>query len=64
METLANILLIMGAGLILWFSYKTIKRHPNAFSGQNINKSFFTLGILALFLIGIIAILIMLLRHS
>lgn len=63
MESLANILLILGAGLILWFSYKTIKRYPNAFSSGNLNKSFFTLGILALFLIGIIAVLIFLLKQ-
>jgi hypothetical protein len=63
MESLANILLILGAGLILWFSFKTIKRYPNAFSGENINKSFFTLGILALMLIGIISILVFLLKH-
>jgi TRAP-type C4-dicarboxylate transport system permease small subunit len=62
METLTQILLIIGAGIIAWFSYKAVKRNPQAFSGENINKSFFTLGLLALFLIGIIALLVVMLK--
>lgn len=64
MQLLSHILLIIGAGLIVWFTYNAIKRHPNAFSAENLNKSFFTLGILALFLIAVIAILVMLLKTS
>lgn len=64
MELLANVLLIAGAGFILWVLYKTIKHHPNSFSSVNLNKSFFTLGILALFLIGMIALLVWILRSN
>lgn len=63
METLSYILMIIGGGLLLWFSYTTIKRHPGAFRAENINKSIFTLGLLALFLIVVITVLVMLLKH-
>lgn len=63
MQIFSQILLILGAGVILWLSYTTIKKHPGLFSAANLNKSIFTLGILALFLIGIIFMLVMLLKH-
>lgn len=64
MQTLTNILLVIGAALILWLTFSTVKKHPQTFSVENMNKSIFTLGILALLLIGVIAILIMLLKNS
>lgn len=63
MQTLTNILLIIGGGLLCWFTYKTIKRHPAAFSTENVSRSIFTLGILALILIGVISLLVLLLRQ-
>lgn len=61
---LTQLLLIAGAGILLWFGYTTVRRNPAAFSAENINKSVFTLGILALLLIGLIALLVMLLKAS
>ncbi|MBA2653627.1 MAG: hypothetical protein H0U71_00980 [Gammaproteobacteria bacterium] len=63
MQTLTQVLLIIGAGFILWFTYQSIKRNPQVFSAENINKSIFTLGILALCLIAIIAFLVYLLKN-
>ncbi len=62
MQFLSQILLILGVGIILWLSYTSIRRNPQAFSLANINKSVFTLGLLALFLIAIIFILVWLLK--
>jgi len=53
---LGNLLATLGIGLLLWILYRTIKGRPEAFSGQNLNKSFMTMGILGLILMGIIAI--------
>lgn len=64
MQQLMQVLLIVGAGLILWFLYSQIRRNPAAFSKKNLNQSFFTLGVLALFLIGIIGLAVIWLKHG
>lgn len=62
MQTLMTILTMIGAGLILWMLYQSIVRNPGAFTADKLNKSFFTLGLLALFLIGFIALLVVFLK--
>jgi hypothetical protein len=64
METLYQILAIAAAGLIVWLLYRSIKGRPEQFSRENLSKSFSTMGILALLLIGFIALLIFMLRHT
>ncbi|CAM3162034.1 Uncharacterised protein [Legionella steigerwaltii] len=64
METLYQILGLIGAGLILFILYRAIKGSPEQFSKENLNKSFFTMGVLALILIGFIALLILILRNT
>ena len=64
METLYQILAIIGAGLILWWLYKTIKNRPEQFSKDKLTKSFSTLGILGLLLIVFVALLILFVRNS
>lgn len=64
METLYQILAIIGAGLIAWIIYRTVKGKPEQFSKENLNKSFSTMGVLALVLIAFIALLIFLLRWT
>jgi uncharacterized membrane protein YidH (DUF202 family) len=64
MELLTTILLVAGAGLILWFTYQNVQKNRQAFTRQNTSRSIFTLGILALILIGVISALAMLLRHT
>lgn len=64
MNTLYQILGLLGAGMILFLLYRTIKGRPEHFSKENLNKSFFTMGLLAIGLIGFIALLILMLRNS
>lgn len=64
MQTLYQILGIVGAGMIVFILYRTIKGSPGQFSKENLNKSFFTMGVLALILIGFIALLVLLLKNT
>lgn len=62
MNTLYQLLGLVGAGLIVWFLYRTIKGRPEQFSRENLSKSFLTMGVLALILIVFVAFLVMMLR--
>ena len=64
METLYQILGLIGAGMIIFILYRTIKGRPEQFSKENLNKSFYTMGVLALVLIGFIALLVLILRNT
>ena len=64
MHTLYQILALLGAGMILFILYRSIKGNPGQFSKENLNKSFFTMGVLALGLIGFIALLVLILRNT
>lgn len=64
MQTFYEIMGILGALLILFILFRTIKGRSDVFTKDNLNKSFFTMGILGVGLIGFIALLILLVRHS
>lgn len=64
METLYQILGLLGAGMIIFIIYQTIKGRPDQFSKENLNKSFLFMGFLALGLIGFIALLVLLLKAT
>lgn len=64
METLYQILGVLGAVLIVWVLYRTIKGRPDQFSRENLSKSFSTMGILALLLIAFVAFLIFMARQT
>lgn len=64
METFYQLLALLGAGLIVWFMYRTVKNRPDMFSRDSLGKSFSTLGVLALILIVFIAILALILRNT
>ncbi|MFI4962408.1 MAG: hypothetical protein ACHP6H_00975 [Legionellales bacterium] len=64
MQTLYQILGILGAVMIVFFLYQTIKNRPELFSKENLNKSFFTMGILALGLIAFVALLVFITRAT
>lgn len=64
MNTFYQLLALVGAGLIIWFIYRTIKGNPGPFSRENITKSFSTMGILALILIAFVAFLILITKTS
>jgi hypothetical protein len=57
-----KLLYVIGAALLIWLLYRQIKGNPEMFSRTNLSKSFFTLGILALLLIGFIGLLVVMLR--
>ena len=59
---LAKILVLLLAAFFLWWIIRYFKANPKAFSAKNLNKSFFTMGILALILIAFIALLVFFLR--
>jgi glycerol uptake facilitator-like aquaporin len=62
METLYQILGLIGAALIVWVLYRNIKGRPEQFSRANLTKSFSSMGMLALFLIGFVALLVLMLK--
>jgi hypothetical protein len=62
MQTLYQILGLIGAGLIIWLLYSRIKNNPTAFSRENMSKSFSTLGILGLILILFVVCLVYIAR--
>ena len=64
METLFQILAIMGAGFIVWILYRSVKNRPELFNKENMNKSLSSMGILALILIAFVAFLVLMLRYS
>ncbi|OGT43498.1 MAG: hypothetical protein A3F13_00145 [Gammaproteobacteria bacterium RIFCSPHIGHO2_12_FULL_40_19] len=63
MSTWMELLYIAGAALAAWFAYRIIRNNPEMFSKENLGKSFFTMGVLALMLIGFVALLVFLLKH-
>lgn len=59
---LMQILSIIGILLLVWVLYRSIKSNPQAFSRENLSKSFSTLGLLALGLIALISLAVMFLK--
>lgn len=57
-----SLLYLIAAAILIWFGYRMIKNNPQMFSRENIGKSFTTVGLLALGLIGFIALLVLLLK--
>ncbi|HAU1152093.1 TPA: hypothetical protein JBI12_09105 [Legionella pneumophila] len=64
METLYQILGLIGAGLVIFVLYRFVKGSPEQFSKENMSKSFMTMGVLGLILIGFIALLVLMLRNT
>lgn len=63
MQTFYQLLGLIGGALILWILYRTIKSRPELLNRTNMSKSFSTMGILALVLIGFVALLVLMVRH-
>ena len=63
MSFFSKLLFVLLAMFLLWQMYHYIRANPQAFSKESLGRSFFTLGILALLLIGFIAVLVMLVKH-
>jgi DMSO/TMAO reductase YedYZ heme-binding membrane subunit len=63
MDIFGKIVAIVAAALVLFFLFRYIKSNPESLSLDNLNKSAFTMGILAVGLIAFIAVIVMLLRR-
>jgi len=63
-NTFYQILGVFGAIMIIFVLYRTIKGRPDQFSKENLSKSFLTMGVLAIGLIGFIGLLVLMLRNS
>lgn len=63
MNTLIQISIAILCLFIAWRIYKVIQSNPQLMSKDNLTKSFTTMGILALILIGGITILVMLVKQ-
>ena len=64
METLYQLLAVVGAGLIAWLAYRSIKVQPEQYSREKITKSFLSMGILGLILIAFVTLLILFVRST
>lgn len=64
METVYQILGLLGGGLIVWLLYRTVKGRPELFSRDAMSKSFLTMGVLAILLIAFVALLVMMLKTT
>jgi len=60
----SHLLALLGALLIIWILFRAVRGNPMVFSKENFSKSLSTMGILALILIGFVAVCIMLLRTT
>lgn len=64
METLYQILGLLGAGFIVWYLYRTVKGQPAQFNREKMSQSLMTMGVLALILIAFVAFLVFSLRAA
>lgn len=64
METLYQLLAIVGAVFLVWFLYRTIQKRPDQFTREKWSKSFMTMGVLSLMLIAFVALLVLFVRSS
>lgn len=63
MDIGSKIAAILFAVFILFGLFRYIRSNPESLSFANLNKSFFTIGMLAIGLIAFIAVIVMLLRR-
>lgn len=63
MGAFSQILLLLLAGFLIWQLFRYIRANPGAFSKDNLSRGLFVLNILALLLIGLIALCVFLLKH-
>lgn len=64
MQSWYQVLGLVGFILVAWILYRGIKGRPAQFSRENLMKSFSSMGVLSLILIGFVTLLVMLLKTS
>jgi threonine/homoserine/homoserine lactone efflux protein len=55
-------LYLIGAAVMVWLGFRMVRGNPAAFSRESLGRSFFTLGLLGLLLIGVIFVCVKILR--
>ena len=60
----SSLFYLLAAGLMVWLIVRMVRRTPSSFSKENLSKSAFTLGLLALMLIGVIFLCVVILKSS
>lgn len=64
MDMLSKVAVALFAAFLCFITYKYIRSNPEALTWKNINKSMFSMGILAVGLIAFLGIVVWLLRQS
>ena len=64
MSSWYSILYLIGAAILVWYGFRTVRNNPTMFSREYIGKSFYTMALLALGLIAFIAFMILLLKNG
>lgn len=55
---------LVGAFLLVFVLYQTIKTRPEQFSREKLSQSFFTMGLIGIFLIVFVTLLVVWLNHT
>lgn len=63
MDTFSKVMAILFAVLMLFLLFRYIKSNPQSLSLANLNKSFYTMGLIGIGLIIFIGLIVMLLRR-
>jgi hypothetical protein len=58
-----KLMLIVLSAFIIWRLFVYLRAHPEALSKANLSRSFFAMGVLALLLIGFVALLVFIVRQ-
>lgn len=64
MNTWYQLFGLIGAILLVFILYKTIQSRPEQFSREKLSQSFFTMGLIGIFLIGFVTLLVRWLRYT
>lgn len=64
MDMLSKVAAVLFAAFILFMLFRYLKSNPESLSMASLNKSMYTMGLLAIGLIIFIAVIVMLLRNA
>ena len=63
MNILIQICIAVACIFFIWRIYKVIQANPQIFSKENVSKSFTTMGVLGLILVGGVALLVIIVKN-
>jgi hypothetical protein len=59
-----TLLFFLGGGLMVWLIVRMVRNNPGSFTKAALSKSIFTVGVLALILMGVIFFCVYMLKSS